>query len=234
MKKLIYLSALCLGISATSFGQAGTTLLYGDFGASTAKINDNSKSKAFYGNLGLGYQFDNHWTAGVNVGYGTSRGTDTSINYWGTADNYNAGLFLRYTNRINRIFAFYTQGEIGYQGMKYGSTNSSASINYNGMYFNLYPAVSVFFYKGWALNFNLGGLSYNSLSEKGNSANNADGLDFNLGQQANIGVSVNFKMRSSNARFERHRNRERMDNNNDGYNDWRRDRKNRDSDNDED
>ena len=57
-------------------------------------------------NLGLGYQFNNNWTAGITAGYNYSDVGFEDIK------NYLAGAFLRNSMHMAGIFSCYTQLEV--------------------------------------------------------------------------------------------------------------------------
>lgn len=220
MKKAIYLLALALG--ATGFSaqaQKNTFLVYGNLGYNYQLDDSDNESKSFNLNLGVGYQLDHHWTIGVEGGYGTYRDRLANTTPWRLMDMYNFGPFVRYTKPVNKIFAYWVQAGVqgvgGYVGTSANRTRA-ARINGTGAYIK--PGVSVFFCGPWALNFDLGGIAYSSLKERG-APNRTNNFGFDFGRQVNLGVSVNIGSPSKGKKFRKHRNAEQDQ---DGYEDWKR------------
>ncbi|MBA3829638.1 MAG: porin family protein [Taibaiella sp.] len=192
MKKLL-LTILAVGSIAAANAQEGTILVYGNVGVTSN--TDANKVNYLSWNItpGVGYQFDNHWTAGLSLNYSL----DSSIKADGAADrlkasHYNIGAFLRYTKMLNNIFAVYGQLDLGYQAghQELGSTEIPGS-KYNGLYAMVTPAVAIFIPKWFALNFSFGGLGYTSY--KVDQAPNSNGtFAFTFGKTMNIGISRNF------------------------------------------
>lgn len=222
MKKLICLFAISLGLGTAMNAQKNSVLLYGNVGLNTSKSPTDHATKDFNLSAGVGYQFSNNWTAGITGGYGTHRERPNGQNFWSVDDSYSIAPFLRYTRPLGSIFTVYNQVEFGYFGTASGATNINSRVNYNGVYGYMYPGIGINFAKGWALNFDLGGIGYSSYKlETSNDAQRNFG--FNFGQQVNAGLTWNIFCKS-NGRFKNHNNRER-EKDNDGYNSWKRDRK---------
>jgi len=191
MRKFL-LTILAAGSIAAANAQAGSILVYGNVGI-TSFTND-AKANMLNWNVspGVGYQFDNHWTAGLAFNYSL----DSSIKFNGANDrtkfnHWDLGVFGRYTKNLNNIFSVYGQLDLGYESghAVVGSTEITGS-KYNGFYAMVTPAVSV--NTGWcALNFSFGGLGFQSYKFSG-AANSNTAFTFNFGQTANIGISKNF------------------------------------------
>jgi len=194
MKKIIF-SICILGATAVAGNaQANSVLVFGNFGLGSAKTATDDKSFNFNLNPGIGYQFDDNWTVGVEGGYGTFRERAKASKSWSYSDNYKAGAFVRFTKGLGRqnIFAFFAQTGLGYQGSNVGSTvTNSTSTYHNGVYAYVTPAIGVNVYKGFALNFGFGGVDFYSTKMQG-SNNSATGINLTFGQQVNIGISKNF------------------------------------------
>src|SRR5262245_50211740 len=113
MKKIILPVLIIATISLQAHAQKNTLLLYGDIGFSADKAASGAKQTAISFSPGLGYQWNNNWTAGGNISIGatkysspgsqTSKGTSLKI-----------GPFIRYTKMITDIFGIYGQGNVSY------------------------------------------------------------------------------------------------------------------------
>jgi len=185
MKKLVLGAVLMTGIALASQAQKGSILLYGNVGVSSTKEADDDKTSSFNINPGVGYQFTDNWTAGVNLGYGQTKYNPSGIGATSTSKDYNAGVFARYTKPLGSIFSIFGQANVGYVGTDFDGGKS------NGFGANVFPAVALNVHNGFALNFSFGGISYETTKVKGASeSRNAFALNF--GQQAHIGISKNF------------------------------------------
>jgi hypothetical protein len=188
MKKTVMALLTIVCLNAAVNAQTGSILLYGNLGFSANKnggvidnINQQSGVGSFSFNPGIGYQFNNSWTVGVEGGYnyvddGTEIGKTTS-----------AGAFLRYSKPLAGIFSAYAQLGIGYQGQTVDF--NGASITWNGFYSRITPAIYADIKNGFGLNFSVGGLEYSSLSNNG-TTRSTFGLTF--GKELSIGLSKNF------------------------------------------
>ncbi len=180
--------------------QAGSILAYGDAGFST--VNEFNKDKSLSWNFtpGVGYQFNNNMTAGLNLGW-----SQISTQALGTPDptvinRYSAGAFFRYTHPISNIFFAFAQFNGGYNGTYTTLGGAPAFAKANGYYANIMPAIGVHVGKGFALNFAFGHIGYHSETMDAVGSPTRSGFDFTFGQQFNIGVSKNFSCRKSSSR----------------------------------
>ncbi len=224
MKKAIYLLAIALGASAVSASaQKNTFLVYGDIGfAKTVDAMDN-ESKNFGLNLGVGYQINQHWTVGVLGGYNTSRYQPSGATTWDLNDSYGFGPFVRFQNPINKLFTVYAQAQyLGYGGYTGNTSTRNRTTRYSGSEFLIYPAIGMNLGRGWALNFDIGGIGYASETVRP-SVVSTEGFAFTFGQTYNIGLSVNIPGYSHKGKFKKHHNSEE-----DGYDDWKNNRRNDD------
>lgn len=192
MKKLL-LSLLACGSIAAANAQAGSILAFGDLGIHATKdsAKNPTKTLGFNINPGVGYQFNKNWTAGIYVGYEVESSKPDN----GKRSSYNifrGGLFGRYTCQISEIFNVFGQVQAGYYGGKARfdgeSINNSGT---SGFEATLFPAVAVNIKNGFALNFGFGGLGFKTAKHEGSDYSYSQ-LDFNFGQQFNIGISKNF------------------------------------------
>ena len=185
MKKLVLGTVLMAGFALASHAQKGSILLYGNVGISSTKEADDDKTSSFNINPGVGYQFTDNWTAGVNLGYGQTKYNPSGIGATSTSKEYNAGVFARYTKPLGNIFSIFGQANVGYVGTDFDGGKS------NGFGANVFPAVALNVHNGFALNFSFGGISYETTKVKG-ASESRNAFDLNFGQQAHIGVSKNF------------------------------------------
>lgn len=185
MKKLVLSAVLLAGFAVASQAQKGSVLLYGNAGISSTKEADDDKRTSFNVNPGIGYQFTDNWTAGVNLGYGQSKYNPSGLGATSTTKNYNAGVFARYTKPLGTIFSLFGQANAGYEGSDFGSGKT------NGFGAEVFPAVALNVHNGFALNFSFGGISYGSTKVKG-ASESTNSFDLNFGQQANFGISKTF------------------------------------------
>ncbi len=188
---MLLASLLMSGLALSAQAQQGSTLVYGNIGftanknggAPTAVVPGNSVNGSFTFNPGIGYQFTDKWTLGVEGGY----------YYYDMgsylAKTYSVGAFGRYTQPLSNVFSFYGQLGLGYQGEKQQTATNSNK--YSGFYARVTPNIAINVKNGFALNFGFGGLEYSSIKLSGGS-NTGSSLGFTFGQQVNVGVSKNF------------------------------------------
>lgn len=175
------------GFVLTSQAQKGSILVYGNVGFNSDKDAAENKESSFNINPGVGYQFTDNWTAGVNLGYSQTKNNPAVVGaptY--TWKGYNAGVFARYTKPLGSIFSIFGQGDVGYAG---GEDFTGAKSNGFGV--NVFPAVALNVHNGFALNFSFGGISYASTKTKGASESRNE-FHLNFGQQVLFGISKNF------------------------------------------
>ncbi|MCD0470977.1 porin family protein [Flavobacterium sp. JAS] len=174
MKKLLL--AVALLIATITNAQKGSILLGGNVGFASEKIGD-AKSTNFEFSPKVGYQFADHWTAGV-------QGTIATLDVKGSekTENYKIGGFVRYSTALSETFSFYTDLGAGYQ-------NTSLN-NAKGMYASLTPALFINMKRGFGLNFSIGGVNYDNLDGKNDPRQERIGFDF--GKTFNVGISKNF------------------------------------------
>ncbi|WP_456314042.1 hypothetical protein [Pseudomonas shirazensis] len=176
MKK--FLLGVALLVATISSAQKGSMLVGGNVGFSSEKIGE-SKSTNFEFSPKVGYQFADHWTAGVE---GTIATLD--VKGFGKTENYKIGGFVRYSTPLSETFSFYTDLGAGYQ-------NSSLN-NAKGMYASVTPALFINMKRGFGLNFSIGGINYDNLDGKNDPRQERFGFDF--GKTLNIGISKNFEL----------------------------------------
>jgi hypothetical protein len=190
MKKLIFSGVIAMGLMATAIAQKGSLLLYGNVNASAISNGGGGK---FGINPGIGYQFNNSWTAGIEGGYNyydqTYNGNIPAGSMFSSiVSTYQVGLFIRQAIPLSSIFAYYTQFGVGYQGIKNGTGGDALTAN--GVAAYLTPNIGVNLKNSFALNFGFGGLTYNTQKPSGGTATNTFALTF--GQGFTFGISKNF------------------------------------------
>ncbi|MFT4062748.1 MAG: hypothetical protein QM642_10385 [Edaphocola sp.] len=190
MKRIILSTMLLAGAATAANAQAGSVLVYGTLGYRSAKTADDNKTRSFNINPGIGYQFDKNWTVGVAGGWGTSRYRLAGSSDWDFTNTYNAGVFVRHTLPIGKLFYVFHQLEAGYRGTNYGSTGTNVTTNANGFYASLTPVIGINIVHGIALNFGFGGIEYQTLKYKG-AENASSSFGVTWGSQFNVGVSRN-------------------------------------------
>jgi hypothetical protein len=210
MKKAMLALLILISITEITNAQKGSYLLYGNVGFTSATDFYGETSNSYIINPGIGYQMNDNWTLGLNVGLGGNRqevpqGTSNvpSGNYT-VNTSFNIGPFIRRTYSISNIFSVYGQLEFNYLSGTY--TPNNAPVNgivggsYNGFGTDIFPALGINIKNGWALNLDFGGLSYQTKTYKGayytlapvSVTNSANQFAVTFGQSAVIGISKNF------------------------------------------
>ncbi|WP_410700639.1 outer membrane beta-barrel protein [Chryseobacterium sp. SIMBA_029] len=193
MKKLFLTGAIAFFGLASA--QKNTLLVGGNIAYSSTKntdvLNNSDTTNKFEFSPTVGYQFADHWTAGVSASFGTNKISDA---YKVNTDK--IGGFVRYAQPFNETFAIYGDLGIGYQGQKATQTilNQDFVSKANGMYVQFTPALFINFKNSFGLNFNIGGIGYNNLNDKNSDAKSST-FDFSFGKSVNIGISKNFGLR---------------------------------------
>ena len=182
MKKT--LTAMLLGIVFTASAQKNSLLVYGNLDVLSNKDAAGMKSKTFSLSPGVGYQFTDHWTSGINLALGSSKYGSPQMK----TSLFGAGPFIRYAYPLSDIFTVYGQLNTNVISEKNNGVKS------NGFQASLFPAIGVNLKNGFALNFNFGNLGFGSNKVKGAEAATNFGLSFGSG--AGFGISKNFGLKS--------------------------------------
>ncbi|MCI9846628.1 outer membrane beta-barrel protein [Flavobacterium pectinovorum] len=196
MKKIFLIAALAM-ISFTNAQKKGSVLVMGSFNYESQKVS-NSGSETTNNSFGfapkVGYQFHQNWTVGIEAGVVTDKRDFGNTEY--KTNNFSLGGFLRYSKPLNQTFSAYADLGIGFQNSKItSSTGAFSAINKgDGFYIGVTPAIFINVNKGFGLNFNIGGLGYNTLNFDGNNGNGDTVKNFNVsfGQAFSVGISKNF------------------------------------------
>ncbi|GEP51677.1 flavo-specific protein antigen FspA [Flavobacterium noncentrifugens] len=203
MKKFLLLAALAVISFANA--QKGTVLVMGNIGYESTKqdqVYNEATLNTFTFGPKVGYQFNDHWTVGVEANIASSKEKHAAaFPVYSFTEQKNstfaAGAFVRYSRALSETFAVYADLGAGLQNAKttltqteeFGTT--SATYKGNGMYVGLTPALFINFKKSFGLNFSIGGLGYETLNQDHSVSDNRR-FYFNFGKTINIGISKNF------------------------------------------
>lgn len=188
MKKILLAGAMMLGLAFGANAQKGTTLVYGNFSLDNSKVGGSDGSSTnFQFTPGIGYQFNEHWTVGAELGVAAANHATPS---------FNVGPFLRYTHNFSSIFGIYGQLGLGYThiGEAYSSNLYGSEVGSgNGLYaaFTL-PTIAINVNKGLAVNLGFGNVSFASVKPNYDGAKSSSALGVNFGHAISVGLSKNF------------------------------------------
>lgn len=197
MKKILVMAALAICSFANA--QKGTILVMGSINY-TSENTSNSGSELKNNYFGfapkVGYQFHQNWTAGLEAGVSNSKQENSNNNNEYKSNNFSFGGFLRYSKPLNQTFSAYADLGVGFQNQKDTFTNNvmRTTNEGDGFYIGVTPAIFINVNKGFGLNFNIGGLGYNTLNYDGDNGNgdNVKRFNFSFGQAFSVGISKNF------------------------------------------
>ncbi|GGG51341.1 outer membrane beta-barrel protein [Epilithonimonas arachidiradicis] len=212
MKKLVIAGAIA------AFGLVSAqknTLLVG------GNISYNNETKKNFTNAGdlksddfeftpmIGYQFADHFTAGVKLAVGSSKADyyQTVMNGWDMYDaitniktnSFTYGVFGRYTLPLNETFSVFGDLDVLFNNTKstvaatgpYAYTTTTKS---NGFGIGFTPNLFINFKNSFGLNFNIGGISYQSEKIK-DSDMKTNAFGFGFGKGVTVGISKNFGLK---------------------------------------
>ncbi len=186
MKGILLAGLMMAGLAVTANAQNGSVLVYGNLSVNTNKSATDVKQTSFQFMPGIGYQFNDNWTAGANIGIGSYKYTPVT-GASTTTNTFAAGPFLRYTQPLSNIFSVFGQLDATFGNSK---TNNGGTES-NSFNLGITPYAAINLKNNFALNFSFGGLSYETNKVKGASkSSNSFGLTF--GQGASFGISKNF------------------------------------------
>jgi Outer membrane protein beta-barrel domain len=193
-------SLLILALTVCSFANAqkGTILVLGNVGYSSQNSNGSGgypDYKSFNFSPKVGYQYNDKWTVGVESNISNSKQTYTSGEY--KSNNFSVGGFLRYSKPLGTLFSVYADLGTGYQNVERTQYNGGldpflSTTKGKGIYVGVTPALLLNITKSFGLNFNIGGLGYNTLNNTTNNGADTKNFNFSFGQAFSIGVSKNF------------------------------------------
>lgn len=165
----------------TAQSQSNSILVYGNLGINSSKSSAGVKTNSFSFSPAVGYQWNDHWTGGVNFSTTSGKAGYPEIK----SSSFGAGPFIRYAYPLSDIFAVYGQFNANYQSSKVGGVKGNG---FEGM---LFPAIGVNLKNGFALNFNFGSLGFGTNKIKGASKSSSS-FGLNFGSGAGFGISKNF------------------------------------------
>ena len=186
MKKVLFVALVFVSMTQLVNAQTGSFLVGGsiDIGSTkTPSTPNNTKNTTFSFSPTVGYQFTDNWTAGLVADIGSTKYTNAA----GVSTKTNAfdiGPFIRYAKSLSSVFAVYRQLQGAFGTSKVGDLKSNTAA------ISAFPAVFINVKNGFGLNFNVGGIGYNSIKPSGGSASNS--FDLNFGKTVGIGISKNF------------------------------------------
>ncbi|TPG39351.1 outer membrane beta-barrel protein [Flavobacterium pectinovorum] len=196
MKKILVIAALAIFSFANA--QKGSILVMGS-------VNYNSQNSGhdvlentyhyFSFSPKVGYQFHENWTAGLEGAVSTVKDENGTVNESKT-NSFSLGGFLRYSKALNQTFSAYADLGAGYRNSKNTARNGAFNTTNkgDGFYVGLTPAIFINVHNGFGLNFNIGGLNYETLTYDGDNGNGIKKSSFNFtfGQAFSVGISKNF------------------------------------------
>ncbi len=196
MKK-IFLSMLCAGAVMAANAQEKSVLLFGDLGGNTNQQETSSTSgKATVTNFhitpGVGYQFDKHWTLGLEATmmYYSNK-HNPSVAADGSTMQFGGGVFGRYTWSISNLIFVYTQLDvIDAAGKSYDANGNSLPGTTNTLSAMITPAIGINIKNGYAINFSFGNLGFSQTTATGGFTNSS--FDYNFGRGMSFGMTKNF------------------------------------------
>lgn len=191
MKKIIFASALILTSVLGATAQKNTILLYGDLGFQSDKTATDPAftTSTIVFRPGVGYQFNDNWTVGINLGVESSKqevnGGDNKVN------TFEAGPFLRYTQPLSDIFRVFGQLDLGFRASKNDPVGDNNEVKSTGFVGRVFPAIAVNVKNNLCLNFGFGGLGFET-NKVEDADNSSSSFFLTFGSQFNIGISKNF------------------------------------------
>lgn len=199
MKKIVLsIFALCLIVSAHA--QQGSILLYGNVAFSSSKDAAENKTIIWQANPGIGYQFNENWTVGINIYWSQHSTSDApGSSDMTTQNNGRFGAFARYKKNFgNTPFYYYGQAGLGIQQGYTTDADQPGALKHNGIYFEAYPAIGMWVGRNWGINLSFGGIGYMTdkytTDASGNTISNqntSSSMSIDFGQTIHIGASVN-------------------------------------------
>lgn len=213
MKKVLLTATAVLSLTFVN-AQKGTFLVAGEIGYNSVKNptssdqtsfstgSENTKTLLF--SPKIGYQFNDHFTVGIESTISNNNSTRLSEMITQTGPTYtyvdyknttlNLGGFLRYTKSLSGAFSAYADLSAGMLSGKATTTLYGLALDnkYNGFYAGINPAIAIDLKNHLWLNFSVGGLNYNTRKSDFQGAVATSTFDFNFGKQINIGISKNF------------------------------------------
>ena len=114
MKKIM----LSLAMALVSVCASAQVYIGGTAGISSNKIGDGDSKTAYKLIPEIGYQFNNQWEAGIEVGI--QKGEVCKISAVGDATTFTIAPYVRYTAVETKLVDFFFEGTIGYGSVSKG------------------------------------------------------------------------------------------------------------------
>lgn len=195
MKQIILTTVIVLGL-ATCYAQKGSVLVYGSLGgghSTTTDFGQGPSSTSWNANPAIGYQLSNHITLGLQGQYNAFKSYAPNGEVDNKSRTMSIGAFGRYTANLGSIFFAYLQTNAGYVSIDQEEFQIPGFTAYksNGYSVSLFPAIGAKVYRNWAVNLNIGGVNYSNTKSADN-VHKQTGINYNLGDGVNIGISKNF------------------------------------------
>ncbi|MBS1496588.1 MAG: outer membrane beta-barrel protein [Bacteroidetes bacterium] len=193
MKKVIFSAIILASTALGAKAQTGSVLVGGDvdFKSITTPSGSNDiKQNIISFNPTIGYQFTDHITAGITGAVSSDKTTQGNVE--NKITGLSGGPFIRYAEELSNIFSVYGQLQATFGTNKNTSVAGpiSTTSKSNSTSVDLFPAAFINLKNNFGLNFNFGGISYNSVKPSGQKSTNT--FDVNFGKVATIGISKNF------------------------------------------
>ncbi|MEO7975990.1 outer membrane beta-barrel protein [Flavobacterium sp.] len=198
MKKLLLIIALAIFSYANAQEKSILVMVSGTYFSENISTSGNDIKQTSFGFAPkIGYQYHENWTGGLEASIVTiKQNTEGNTNYEYKYNTVSLGGFLRYSKSLNETFSIYSDLGVGFQNKKEMNTSEEGkSPEGFGYYVALTPAILINVTNGFALNFNIGSLGYNTLNYNSNNNINLEAVkkfNFTLGQAFTIGISKNF------------------------------------------
>lgn len=189
MKKLFLIAAIAIS-GAAVHAQENTMLVGGNISYTSEKtewVGDESKSNSFEFSPTIGYQFNKNWTIGVQSSFSSFK-SEANDSIVAEGNRIAIGGFIRYAKPLSELFAVYGDVGAGYHSTR----NKTADTKSHGFYVGFTPALFINFKNGFGLNFNIGGIRYETMNWEQGPDNSR--FNVNFGKEVGIGISKNFRL----------------------------------------
>ncbi len=192
MKKIMMtLAAAVVAVSASAQVYLGGTVAFQSSKPNTATIFGDKSATRFEINPEVGYNFNDSWAVGVNVGFASVKGTWDELGYGAAIDGekattaFTVAPYARYTYAKLGPVSLFLDGKVSYTTVK---------DSYNELGINIVPGVAFAASDKVSFVAKLGdGLGWNQAKAKGSDVkNNKFGIDFDTLTALQFGLYYNF------------------------------------------
>ena len=207
MKKIFIIASIL--ISGAAAAQKNSILLQGNLTYTSTKVENSlneTRTSEYSSEPMWGYQFSDHWTAGLAWSVGRERVETTTVSVGPDYQRqetkntiYTIGAFVRYTLPLNDLFSVYADLQGGYLGSDYRTTNDDAlgratgKVKGDGFTASITPEFLINITRGYKLNFAFGTLGYRTVNFDQNGGS-IDDFGLSFGHTVTIGISRNFQL----------------------------------------